>query len=79
MVIYDVADYLTNVIPRINGGITCSEMQVMMKKSYKFDRLKLAIATSNKIRRPLPENCLSGLAALVSKYDAKKLLIVLTK
>lgn len=77
MIIHDVADYLITVIPRIKDGITCSEMQVMMKKVYKFDRLNLVERLSDGIRRPLPDNCLSDLAALVSKYDAKKLLITL--
>lgn len=79
MLTYDVADYLLGVVPRIKDGITCFEMQQMMKKSNKFDRLRLAKKLSTHIRRPLPDNCLSELTALVSKYDAKDLLMTITK
>ena len=77
--LYDVADYLISVIPRISGGINCAEMQVMMKKSSEFDRLRLVTALSGDIHRPLPDKCLAELAALVLPYEARELLITLTE
>ena len=72
-----VSGYLTDTIPSVVDGVTCNELQVMLREASILSRGSVIQSIASYVRRPFPEDCFRGIAGLVSELSVAETLRVL--
>ena len=75
----DVADYLSGAIPNVGGGVTCDELQRMLRRASDLSRIDVIENVACYVRRPFPEECFRGISILVGSLNSRQALEALER
>lgn len=68
--IIDISSFLIDMIPKVEGGITCMQLTEMAVKASIVDRGDIVSKASPHVRRPLDDGCIARVRRIVSIIDA---------
>ena len=70
--IYEVGGFLIDMIPKVEGGVSCAQLTTLLSQASLYDRANVIVRVAGHVQRPLDADCMSRVRRSVVVYDADK-------
>ncbi|MBS3912734.1 MAG: alpha/beta hydrolase [Hydrogenophaga sp.] len=70
--IYEVGGFLIDMIPKVEGGVSCAQLTTLLSQASLYDRANVIVRVAGYVQRPLDADCMSRVRRSVVVYDADK-------